>query len=85
MQVGMQFIGRIGIFVYQLQFGIAIYKLFVEAVAMGRLVVGIRYIANRYGFGAVMAADPVGIGQVDTDSRRRIEVARQNSGSDYLG
>ena len=32
-------IGRIGIFVYQLQFGIAIYKLFVEAVAMGRLVV----------------------------------------------
>ena len=85
MQVGMQFIGRIGIFIYQLQFGIAIYKLFVEAVAMGRLVVSIRYIANRYGFGAVMAADPVGIGQVDTDSRRRIEVARQNSGSDYLG
>ena len=34
MQVGVQFIGRIGILVYQLQFGIAIYKLLVETVAM---------------------------------------------------
>ena len=85
MQVGMQFIGRIGIFVYQLQFGIAIYKLFIEAVAMSRLIVGIRNITNRDGFGTMMATNPVGIGQVDADSRCRIKVARQNSGSDYLG
>ena len=68
MQVGVQIVGDVGILVYQLQFGIAIYKLLVETVAMGSFVISIRNIANRNGLGAMMAADPVCIGQVDADS-----------------
>ena len=81
----MEFACQIGIFIYQLQFGIAIYKLFIESVAMSRLIVGIRNITNRDGFGTMMATNPIGIGQVDADSSCRIQVTGQNSRRDYLG
>ena len=52
---------KIGIFIYQLQFGIAIYKLFIESVAMSRLIICIRDITDSHRFRTMMATYPVGV------------------------
>ena len=84
-QVGMKFVGQVGIFVDIIQFGLAINKLFVEAIAVGGLVVSIGNVADSHRLGAVLATYPVGVGQVDADGRSRIEVACQDGGGDNLG
>ena len=84
MQVRMEFACQIGIFIYQLQFSIAIHKFFIESVAMSSLIICIRNITDSHRFRTMMAAYPVGVRQIDTDSRCRIKVTGQNSSSNHL-
>ena len=47
-QIGMKLVGQVGILVDIVQFGLAINKLFVEAIAVGGLVVSIGNVADSH-------------------------------------
>ena len=77
-QVGMKFIRQVGILVDVVQLGLAINEFFIETIAMSCFVVSIGNVPNSDRLRTMLATDPVGIGQIDTDSRRRVQIARQD-------
>ena len=52
---------------------------------VGGEIVGVRNIGYGYALGAVVAAYPVGVGQIDTDGGSGIRVPRQAHRIDNLG
>ena len=61
------------------------HKLLLEAVTMRGFVIGIGDIADSDTLGTILCPDPVGIGQVDTNSGGRIFIASQHRRTDDIG
>ena len=59
MQISMKFAGEVGILVYQLQFRVAVHKLFVKAITMSCLIVSVCDVAYGHRFGTMLATNPV--------------------------
>ena len=81
----MQVVAHVAVFLDEGQRVLVDDKLFLETIAMSRLVVSIGDIADGDTLAAVLCPDPVGIGQVDADSRRGIFLATEHGGTDDIG
>ena len=84
-KVGMQVIGDISILVHQRHSLLIDDKLISESVALSRLVVGICQVADGNALRTVLLADPVGIRQIDADSRSRIFLSAEHRRTDHVG
>ncbi len=85
MQIGMQIVADITVFLNQSQRVLVKYKLLLKTVAVSRLVVGISDVANGNALAAILRTNPVGIGQIDADSRRGIFLTAEHGGTDDIG
>ena len=68
----------VAIFVDQILRGLVDNKLRLESITVSGLVVCVGKIADCDALGANLFANPVRVGQVDADCRRRIQIAAQN-------
>ena len=84
-QVGVQVVGLEQVFVDEVALGVAPNELVVESVTLGSLLVSLGNVFDGYRLGAVQVANPVGVGQVDTDRGRGVAVAGQHGSGDDLG
>ena len=84
-KVGMQVVGNISILVHQRHSLLIDDKLISESVALSRLVVGISQVADGNALRTVLLTDPVGIRQIDADSRSRIFLSAKHRRTDYIG
>ena len=83
-QIRMKLVRQIGISINQFYFRVAVYKFFVESIAMSSFVISIGNISDSHGFRSVMRTNPVSIRKVDTNRCRRIKITGKDSGSDYF-
>ena len=85
MKVGMKVVARITITLYQRECFLVNDKLFLETASVGSFVVSIGNIRDGYALRTVAGTNPVGVGQIDADSRRRILLAAQHGSTDNVG
>ena len=67
MEVGVKVVAGIAVLINKIARGLVDDELFLEAVAVGSFVVGIRQVADGYALGSVLSTHPVAVGQVDSD------------------
>ena len=84
-KIGMQVVGDISILIQQRHSLLIDDKLISESVALSRLVVGISQVADGNALRTVLLTDPVGIRQIDADSRSRIFLTAKHRRTDYIG
>ncbi len=84
-QVGVEIVADLAVFVDALAVFGAQHELLLEAVAVRRAVVGVSDVVDGHRFRTVLLADPIGVGQIDTDRCRRITVAAQHRCRNHLG
>ena len=84
-KVGMQVVGDISILIHQRHSLLIDDKLISESVALSRLVVGISQVADGNALRTVLLTDPVGIRQIDADSRSRIFLSAEHRRTDNIG
>ena len=85
MQIGMQVITAVAILLDERQRLWIDDKLFLETGTMGCLVIGIGDIGDGDALGTVLRPNPIGIGQVDANSRGGVFIASQHGGTDGIG
>ena len=84
-QVGMQVVANIAVFVDERN-GLSVnHELFPEPIAAGGLVVGLGQIAYRDALASVLCPYPVSIGQVDADGCRGVLVAAEHGRTNHVG
>ena len=84
-EVGVEIVGQLAVFVHPLAVLGAEHELLVETVAVGGHIIGIGDVVDGDRLRTVLLANPVGIGKVDADGRRGITVAAQHRHGDDLG
>ena len=86
-KVGVQVVGDVAVFLAEVDFGLIPGKF--RENALGALLrserVGVGDVGNGHGFGPVLLADPVGVGQIDADGRGGIVVTGDDGHVDDLG
>ena len=85
MQVGMEHVGNVEVFIHDLGRGRVDYKLFVKPVAARSHGISLCYVLQCYRLWAVCRPYPVGVGQIDAYGSSRERVTAESGGSDYLG
>ena len=80
----MQFVCQVCIFIDIVQLCLAVNKFLIKAIAMSSLIIRISNVADGNRLGTMLATNPVGIRQIDTNSRRRIKVSCKNSRSNHF-
>ena len=85
MQVSMQVVTFITIFLNDCQRLLINDKLLLEAITVSSLVVSLRNIRDGDALRTMLCTYPVGIGQINADSRRGILVTTQHSSTDSIG
>ena len=83
-QVGVEIVADLAVFVDALAVFGAQHELLLEAVAVRRAVVGVGDVVDRHRFRAVLLADPVGVRKVDSDRRGGVAVAAEHRHGDDL-
>ena len=81
----MQVITDVAILLYQGERRFVDDEFLLEAIAVSGLVVGIGNVRDRDALRTVLRTNPVGIGQIDADSRRGIFFATEHGGTDGIG
>ena len=81
----MQVVAHVTIFINEVKCGLIDDEFFLEAITVGRLVIGIGDVRDGDALRTVLRTNPVGIGQIDADSRRWLFVATQHSGTNGIG
>ena len=85
MQVGMQIVGQLAVLVDTFTVFRTQHELLEESVAMRRLSISVGNVVDGHRLRTVLLADPIRIGQIDTDRCRRITVAAQHRCRNHLG
>src|SRR5690606_35657209 len=67
MHIGMEVAGQVTEFFHAVQLGRIGYKFFEETAVSTAFIVGVHDVAERYRFGAVFLAQPIGVWQVDAN------------------
>ncbi len=75
MHVGVQVAGQSAVFAGQLLVFVAEGEFVGETIALGHFVIGVGYVLYGYRLGAVVATNPVRVGQVDAYGSGGVGVA----------
>ena len=84
MEVGMQIVAYITIFLDESERFVIDHKFLFEAITTRSLVVSIGNIADGDTLGTILCTDPVSIGQIDANGSRGIFVTTQHSCTDDI-
>ena len=85
MQIGMQIVGDESVFLQSFALLIAPDKFLIETISLRSFVICLSDILDRNGFRTMIAANPVGIRQVDANRSCRIAITSQHGNRNYFG
>ena len=85
MQIHVHITHQSTVFLSQFALHIREHEFFVETVTLCSLIIGFGQVFNRHRFRTVVLANPIGIGQVDTDRRSRIASSGKDRSGDHFG
>ena len=84
-QIGVQVIGQRSIAFVPIDRLLVVHELLSKTAPFRRLFISIGNVSDRHRLGTVVATNPVGVRQVDSDRRRRITIPTQHSCRNHFG